>query len=133
MVEEAERYKAEDDANRERIEAKNGLENYAYNLRNSLNDEKLKGKISDDEKGKLNSKIDDAINWLDSNQASEKEEFEEKQKELEAIARPIMANVHQGSKGSGMPDMSGGIPSGMPGGVPAGGGNDGGPQVEEVD
>merc|ERR1711966_505174 len=60
MVEEAERYKAEDDANRERVEAKNGLENYAYNLRNSLNDEKLKDKISEEDKTMLNGKIDDA-------------------------------------------------------------------------
>merc|ERR1712122_121957 len=47
MVEEAEKYKAEDENNRARIEAKNALENYAYNLRNSLNEEKLKDKIDE--------------------------------------------------------------------------------------
>ncbi len=136
MVAEAERYKAEDDANRQRVEAKNGLENYAFNLRNSLNDEKLKDKITEADKTMLNGKIDDAISWLDNNQSSEKEEFEEKQKELEAVANPIMAKLYQG--GGGMPDgMPGGFPGGFPGtaggrGAPSGG-SDEGPKIEEVD
>jgi heat shock protein 1/8 len=135
MVAEAERYKAEDDANRQRVEAKNGLENYSYNLRNSLNDEKLKDKITEEDKSMLNKKIDDAIAWLDNNQASEKEEFEEKQKELEAVANPIMAKLYQGG---GMPEgMPGGMPGGFPGaaggrGAPTGG-SDEGPKIEEVD
>ncbi len=133
MVAEAERYKAEDDANRQRVEAKNGLENYAFNLRNSLNDEKLKDKITEADKTMLNQKIDDAISWLDNNQASEKEEFEEKQKELEAVASPIMAKLYQG--GGGMPD---GFPGGFPGaagghGAPGAGSSDEGPKIEEVD
>jgi len=126
MVEEAERYRAEDDANRERVEAKNGLENYAYNLKNSINDENLKGKISDDDRAMLGDRIDDVTSWLDNNQASEKEEFEEKKTELEAIAKPIMAKLYEGGGGvdknrSGMD----GTASGTPG--------DDGPKIEEVD
>merc|ERR1712086_479298 len=131
MVEEAERYKAEDDANRERVEAKNGLENYAYNLKNSLNDEKLKDKISEEDKSMLTGKIDDAISWLDNNQASEKEEFEEKQKELEGIANPIMAKLYEGAGGGAEGGMPGGMPD-MSGGAPTGG-SDEGPKIEEVD
>merc|ERR550537_2009550 len=71
MVAEAEKYKAEDDANKNRIEAKNGLENYCYSLKSS---------ISSDE---LEAKIEETISWLDSNQSAEKEEYEEKQKALE--------------------------------------------------
>merc|ERR1719333_800704 len=93
MVAEAERYKAEDAANRERVEAKNGLENYAYNLRNSLNDEALKDKLSAEDKSLLASKVDDTLAWLDANQSAEKEEFQEKQQNLEAAARPVMANL----------------------------------------
>merc|ERR1719333_1676303 len=71
MVSEAEKYKAEDEANREKVEAKNGLENYAFQVRNSIRDEKLKDKI------------EETISWLDANQLAEKEEFADKQKELE--------------------------------------------------
>jgi len=98
MVEEAERYKAEDTANRERVEAKNSFENYAYNLRNALHDEKLKEKLAEDDKAQLLSKIDEAVAWLDANQGAEKEEFEEKQRGLEGAANPIMTNLHAGDK-----------------------------------
>merc|ERR1711861_122128 len=79
MVEEAETYKAEDEANKDRIEAKNGLENYAYNMKNTMNDEKLKDKIEAGDKDTITKKCDEMISWLDANQTAEKEEFEEKQ------------------------------------------------------
>jgi len=125
MVEEAERYKADDDANRERVDAKNGLENYAYNLKNSLSDEKLKGKFSEQDRGTLTAKIEDTLNWIDSNQASQKEEFEEKQKELESIANPIMAKLYQNGEGAGTPE-------GAYGGASRHGGVDAAPKVVEV-
>merc|ERR1719298_70052 len=74
MVEEAETYKAEDEANKDRIEAKNGLENYAYNLKNTMDDEKLKDKIDAADKETITSKADEMISWLDANQTAEKEE-----------------------------------------------------------
>merc|ERR1719379_2895917 len=96
MVQEAEKYKAEDESNKSRVEAKNTLENYAYSMRNSMEDEKLKDTI------------DETISWLDANQMGEKDEFDAKQKELEAIANPIMMKAYQGAGGAGgMPDMSG--------------------------
>ncbi|CAN0578473.1 unnamed protein product, partial [Ectocarpus sp. 12 AP-2014] len=75
MVEEAERYKAEDDVQKSRVEGKNSLENYAYSMRNTINDEKVRTTIE--------TKISETIAWLDGNQSAEKEEYEEKQKELE--------------------------------------------------
>ncbi|KAJ3342607.1 70-kilodalton heat shock protein [Entophlyctis luteolus] len=131
MVSEAEKYKADDEAAAERIQAKNGLESYAYNLRNTTQDEKLADKLSGDDKSKLNAAIDDTIKWLDSNQEAGKDEFEHKQKELEAIANPIMMKVYGGAGG-----MPGGVPGGAPGGFPGGaapGQPDVGPTVEEVD
>jgi L1 cell adhesion molecule like protein len=74
MVAEAEKYKNEDEANRRRIDAKNGVENYAYNLKNTLDDEKVKGQLSEDDRKKLEEKINQTISWLDSHQAAEKEE-----------------------------------------------------------
>merc|ERR1711907_804650 len=74
LVQEAERYKAEDEANKGRVEAKNSLENYAFQIRNSINDEKLAGKLSEDDKSKINDAISSTTSWLDSNQNAEKEE-----------------------------------------------------------
>jgi len=129
MVSEAEKYKAEDEANKQKIEAKNGLENYCYQMKNSLDDEKLKDKFEEEDKTKLTEVIDDALKWLEGNQMAEKEEFDAKQKEVEGVANPIMMKVYQGAGGAdggagGMPDMSGGM-----GGEEAAGG----PAVEEVD
>merc|ERR1712065_135277 len=90
MVAEAEKYKAEDEANASRIQAKNGLENYCYSMKNTLNDEKLKGKVSEEDKSTILSKVEETIKWLDANQDNEKEEYEAKQKELEGICNPIM-------------------------------------------
>merc|ERR1712070_995288 len=83
LVQEAERYKSEDEANRSRVEAKNALENYCFQVKSSIGDEKLAGAISEEDKEKITSAISDTQSWLDSNQAAEKEEFEEKQKSLE--------------------------------------------------
>merc|ERR1711862_836441 len=132
MVNEAEKYKAEDDANRNRIEAKNALENYCFSLTSSISSDEVKDKIPADDKKKLEDAIEENIKWLDANQTGEKEEYEEKRKALEAIAMPILQKMAGGAGGmpGGMPDMSG-----MPdmGGAPAGGDPAGGPTIEEID
>jgi len=96
MVEEAEKYKAEDEATAARITAKNGLESYAYNLRNSINDEKLAGKLDPADKFKLGKAVNDTISWLNASQEGSKEEYEEKQKEVEGISNPIMQKLRCG-------------------------------------
>ena len=80
---------AEDEAAAARIAAKNGLESYTYNLRNSLNDEKLAGKFEPADKTKLESAVNETIKWLDESQEASKEEYEGKQKELEATAKYV--------------------------------------------
>merc|ERR1719198_1558786 len=67
------------------IHAKNGLENYCYSMKNTMNDEKLKGKVSEEDKATIMGKVEETIKWLDANQENEKEEYEAKQKELEEI------------------------------------------------
>ena len=105
LVQEAERYKSEDEANRARVEAKNALENYAFQVRNSLNDEKLAEKLSEEDKKKITDAVSATTKWLDSNQQAEKEEFEEKQKVLETLVTPLFSSA--GGAG-GMPgNMSG--------------------------
>merc|ERR1712150_251483 len=122
MVSEAEKFRAEDETNRAKIEAKNGLENYCFTMRNTLNEEKLKEKFEDGDKEKIEKAVQEALDWLDKNQLAEKDEFEAKQKELEGVVNPIMMKVYQAAGGA--PDE--GMPGGMPGGnMPGGGG--GGP------
>ncbi|KAJ7345254.1 hypothetical protein JRQ81_001204 [Phrynocephalus forsythii] len=118
MVQEAERYKAEDEANRERVVAKNALESYSYNIKQTVEDEKLKGKISEQDKQRVLEKCQEVISWLDRNQMAEKEEYEHKQKELEKLCNPIIAKLYQGAGGA----------AGTGGGAPGGG-----PTIEEVD
>merc|ERR1712106_349204 len=135
MVNDAEKYKAEDDKQKERIAAKNGLESYCFNMKTTIDDEKMKDKISDDDRKTIGDKCDEAIKWLDANQLAEVEEFNDKQKELEGVCNPIITKLYQGA--GGMPDMSG-MPGGMPGagGAPsggAGGAGGAGPTIEEVD
>jgi L1 cell adhesion molecule like protein len=134
LVAEAERFKAEDDSNRARVDAKNSLENYAYQMRNTLNDEKLADKVPADDKAKIEAAISETTTWLDANQNAEKEEFEAKQKELESIVTPILQALGGGGMGGmpgGMPDMSGmNMPGGGSGPTPTA---DEGPKIEEID
>merc|ERR1711953_792279 len=132
MVQEAEKYRAEDEANKAKIEAKNGLENYCFTMRNTLSEEKLKDKFEGDDKDKIEKAVQETLDWLDKNQLAEKDEFEAKQKELEGVVNPIMMKVYQaaGGDGGGMP--GGGMPD-FGGAPPPGAGGGGGPTVEEVD
>ncbi|KAG1218181.1 hypothetical protein G6F35_008529 [Rhizopus arrhizus] len=93
MVNDAEKYKAEDDAAAARIQARNGLESYAYNLRNTLQEEKVASKIEAGDKEKLENAVKEAIDWLDNSHEASKEEYESRQKELEEVANPIMMKI----------------------------------------
>ncbi len=142
MVSEAEKYKADDEKQRDRVQAKNGLESYAYQMKQTMEDEKLKDKISEEDKKLVLDKCNEVISWLDSNQTAEKDEYEDKQKELEKVYNPIITKVYQAAGGAPPGGMPGGMPGGgMPGGFPGAGGTDGappsqqsqGPTIEEVD
>merc|ERR1712021_34207 len=130
MVSEAEKFRAEDETNRSKIEAKNGLENYCFTMRNTLQEEKLAEKFEAGDKEKIEQAVQDTLDWLDKNQLAEKDEFDAKQKELEGVVNPIMMKVYQAAGGGGMPE--GGMPGGGDFGGAAGGGGSG-PTVEEVD
>mmetsp|Transcript_40422 Transcript_40422/g.80974 ORF Transcript_40422/g.80974 Transcript_40422/m.80974 type:complete len:651 (+) Transcript_40422:619-2571(+) len=102
MVEEAEKYKNEDEKTRQKIEAKNSLENYAYNIRNTVRDEKLKEKIQEEDKKSIEEKVKEVLEFIETNEDLEKEEYEEKEKELKNFANPIISKLYQ--QGS-VPDM----------------------------
>jgi len=144
MVNEAEKFKEEDEKTRKRVEAKNGLEGYIFGIRNSINGE-LASKVDPSDKTTINKIVDETLKWIESNQDASVETYESKQKEVEGKLMPIMQKAYQAAAGSG-----GGMPGGidpsmfanMQGGAgqaPRGGGSQtsgsrsGGPRVEEVD
>eukprot|EP00978_Attheya_sp_CCMP212_P025929 scaffold84339_cov46-Attheya_sp.AAC.2 len=84
MVTEAEEFTDEDKVEKENVQARNELEAYFYNLKNSGNDS-MAEKLSDEDKESLTSAIDGALVWLEDHPAAQKDEYDEKQKEVEAI------------------------------------------------
>jgi len=127
MLADAEKYKEEDEAEAGRIQAKNGLESYAYSLKNTVSDPKVEEKLSAEDKETLTGAIDKTVAWIDENQTATKEEYEAEQKQLESVANPVMMKIY---------GAEGGAPGGMPGqgaGAPPPGAGDDGPTVEEVD
>jgi len=122
MVNEAEEYKVEDDKQKERISAKNGLESYCFNMKSTIEDENIKGKISNEDRSAIKEKCEEAIRWLDGNQTAEKDEYDDKLAEVESVCKPIVTKLY-GSNPAGGSNMPNG--SGMPTGS--------GPTIEEVD
>jgi len=124
MVAEAEKNKVTDEANRKKVESKNGLENYAYSMRNTIRDDKIASQLEPADKETLEKAINETISWLDANQLAEVDEFDHKQKELEKVCTPIITKMYQKAGGGGgeggFPGGAGGFPGGA-GGFPGGG------------
>uniref|UniRef100_A0A0K0E7E3 Endoplasmic reticulum chaperone BIP n=1 Tax=Strongyloides stercoralis TaxID=6248 RepID=A0A0K0E7E3_STRER len=101
MINDAEKFADEDKKLKEVVEARNELEGYAYNLKNQVGDnEKLGGKLSDDEKVTIETAVDQAINWLESNKEATVEELQQQKKDLEGTVQPIISKLYQGSEGA---------------------------------
>jgi len=126
MVQEAEKYKADDEELKKKVEAKNSVENYAYNMRNTIREEKVAAQLSSSDKETMEKALTETIDWIEHNQMAEVEEFEHKLKELEAICNPVITKMYQG--GAGGPP-----PGAAPGGPAPSAGGAGGPKIEEVD
>ncbi|KAG5363201.1 Heat shock protein [Yarrowia sp. B02] len=137
MVNDAEKYKEQDEAEAARIAAKNGLESYAYSLKNTLSEEKFKEKVDEADREKLEKAINETIEFLDNTQSGATEEYSDKQKELEGVANPILMKFYgaEGGAPGGMPGAGGpgGFPGAGAGGAPPPGAGGEGPTVEEVD
>ena len=119
MVADAEKFKAEDDVQKERISAKNGLESYCFNMKSTVEDDKFKDKISESDLKTISEKCQETIGWLDQNQTAEIDEYKHKQKEIEGICNPIVSKLYQQGEAP-----QNGMPSGQ---------TNSGPNVEEVD
>lgn len=124
MVSEAERYKEEDDRQRERVTARNQLESYVFNVRQALDD--AGDKLSEQDKDTARRECDEALRWLDNNTLAEKEEYEHRLKELQRVCMPVMSKMHGAGTGA---DAGAGNQQYQQRGQP----NYSGPTVEEVD
>ncbi|KAK7929139.1 hypothetical protein WMY93_005534 [Mugilogobius chulae] len=101
MVQDAEKFKAEDEAQRNKVSAKNALEAYVFTVKNSVQDEAVSSKLSQDDRKKLLDKCEETMTWLDNNQLAEVEEYQHKQKELEKVCNPIISKLYQGAAPAG--------------------------------
>ncbi|KAM6592589.1 hypothetical protein CsatA_000292 [Cannabis sativa] len=94
LVQEAEKYKFEDEQVKKKVDTKNSLENYAYSMRNTIKDENIAGQLHPADKHKIEKAVNQAIEWLDGNQLAEVDELEDKLKELEGVCNPIIAKLY---------------------------------------
>merc|ERR1719342_1967505 len=99
MVQDAEKFKAEDDVQKQRIDAKNGLESYCFQIKSSLEEPNLKDKIPEADKTAVLNKVNETVSWLDGNQTAETDEFKDKQKELESVVNPVMQKLYSSATG----------------------------------
>jgi len=127
MVDESEKFKDDDDKQKEKISAKNGLESYCFNIKSSIEDSNIKDKLSESEKNMVTEKCNEAIEWLERNQMAEVEEFKDKQKELETLFNPIIMKLY------GNPQQAGAGSCGAQSGPAPGTQMNGGPKIEEGD
>lgn len=98
-------------------------------MKSTVEDEKFKDKLSDADKTTIMDKCNEIIKWLDANQLAEKEEFEHKQKQIEAVCNPIVTKLYAGAGGA----PPSGFPGAPSGGAAPGAGSGSGPTIEEVD
>lgn len=104
MIKDAERFADDDKKLKERVEARNELESYAYSLKNQIGDkEKLGAKLTDEDKEKIEEAVNEKISWLENNGEADSEAFRAQKKELEDIVQPIIAKLYQGAGGAPPP------------------------------
>lgn len=108
MVNDAEKFADEDKKVKERVEARNEFESYAYSMKNQIGDkEKLGGKLSDEDKATIEKALEKSISWLESHQEASTEEFKEEKKKLEDEVTPIVSKLYQGQGGAPPPGGEG--------------------------
>ena len=139
MTKDAEKYAKEDEEFKEKIQTKNELEGYCFQMKTVMTTDKLKEIFSEEELKEVIDKIDTTLQWIEGNQLADKDEFKAKRDELDELCKPFISKMQEkmpnGMPG-GMPGgMPSGMPSGMPGGMPSGmpEQTNSGPNIEEVD
>ena len=131
MVAEGEKFKEEDQLNKDKIESKNKLDSLIYQTKGSIDNEEIKGKLDEEELKTVTDLLSETELWLEDEHL--KEEYDNKMTEVNAIINPVMMKVYSEGGGGGMP---GSVPTdGMPDMTGSGmtGSGDPGPTLDEVD
>jgi len=98
MIRDAEKYNAEDKIAKERVEERNSLEQYAYSLKQSINEDGVKDKLSDEDKKTIEDTVNETISWVEAHSDATLEEYKEQKKQLEDVCMPLMAKLYQQSE-----------------------------------
>ena len=137
MVEEAEKFKEDDEKAKQLIDVRNNFENTIYQFKNTLNDEKMVSLIDISMKEELTKVIEENLSWLENNQMASKEEYDSKLSEFQEAMKPLQEKMMSNMQGMGGANMPDGFPGGMPQDMPSTKASDetthGGPKIEEVD
>jgi molecular chaperone DnaK (HSP70) len=104
MIKKAEDFKEEDNKLKEKIEAKNGLENYLYNLKNTMCKREDSPPILEEVSKELIPIVDEGLKWLEENDKEDTDVYKEKQKELEAKVNPLMQKLYSGGASASAAD-----------------------------
>jgi heat shock protein 1/8 len=129
LVKDAEKYKQQDEEVKKKVEAKNALENYCYSARNTLKEEKVKDKISSDDRSAIEKAVEETLKWVENSPDAHAEEFESKLKDLESVFNPIVTKLYSAGAGG----EGGQFPGSGSAGAEFQGGTQSGPKVDEVD
>ena len=102
MIKDSEKYADEDKAIKAKIDARNQFENYIYQMKNSIDDkDKLADKLEEEDKHVIRGALTDAQDWLNANADAEREDLDDKLKELQSVCDPIISKIYQGMGGQG--------------------------------
>ena len=103
MVDEAQKHQKDDERAKEKVEARNHLDSYAHQIKKTITDEKIKDKITEQDRNVIEEAVKNCIEWLEKNITAEKEEIDDQRQELEKKVGPIMTKLYQESGGMPQP------------------------------
>ena len=110
MVNDAEKYKEEDERNRERVNSKNELETYIYSMKQTMDEERVKEKLGEEDVASINEQVSNTLDWLDTHPAEDAEAYKSKTKALQEVINPFMSKIYD----QGAPGAPEGFPMGTP-------------------
>lgn len=125
MVNEAEKYREEDERRRQEIDVRNGFESYIYSVKNSLDEERVQSVLGEEEVDTVKKRLEEEIDWLETHEGESVETVKNRKSELESYVNPIMSKLYAAGDSSGPTETPMDAPSSTP--------SASGPRVEEVD
>ena len=107
MVSDAEKFKADDDAQRNKMDARIALETYCFNMKSTIEERNVRDKLSKPDLRLVENACDEALRWIDANRQVDVEKVVERQKEVEAACNPVIGRLYQAPEATPVPDIGG--------------------------